>query len=554
MISFNAKAQVITLLGGFSGWGPENGGTEVTMSTTDNIVYTLTGFTFMTDTTGKFRQDNSWANNWGGAAFPSGTGVSNGVNIPIIAGTYNITFNFVTKEYNFVAVSTGFDAIGFYGGFNSWATPSTPMVTADGVTYLKSNFQFTADGVKFIKDNNTSLTWGGTNFPSGTATVGGSTIPLTSGFYNVDFNKNTLGYNFQQVPVSLIGSGIGSTTTDLYLTSTDGGVTFSDAGIELFAGTVKFRANSNWDVNWSSTSFPTGTGVQTGTGNDIPTQPGIYTVAFNRVTGDYTFTLTQATVDTVQIVGLSGSTAMSTADGNAYTANDFYTDGTGTGFANATSSTVYGGTAYPAGTAVAGSTNPIPVPAGYYNVTFNKTTLAYSFTVTPVAIIGSATPNGWTTETPMNTTDNGVNFTLSNITLTDGEAKFRSNNTWNGSPNWGATDFPSGTATVSGPNIPVVAGTYDVSFNRTTGAYSFTNLSAAQFSKGTLAIYPNPANSYFTINADVTNVEVFNITGQLVKSFTASQQYNISDLSSGLYVVKAKDANNKVSTAKLVVE
>ncbi len=61
---------------------------------------------------------------------------------------------------------------------------------------------------------------GGTTFPSGTAVENGGDIPLTSGYYNITFNKNTLAYSFQVAPVTLIGNGIsgGNWTTDVVLT------------------------------------------------------------------------------------------------------------------------------------------------------------------------------------------------------------------------------------------------------------------------------------------------------------------------------------------------
>jgi hypothetical protein len=39
--------------------------------------------------------------------------------------------------------------------------------------------------------------------------------------------------------------------------------------------------------------------------------------------------------------------------------------------------------------------------------------------------------------------------------------------------NWGSDTFPTGTATDNGPNIPVEPGVYDVTFNSSTGEYSF---------------------------------------------------------------------------------
>lgn len=51
----------------------------------------------------KFRKNKGWAINWGAAAFPTGTGVQNGANIPVPAGTYTISFNATTGVYNFKA-------------------------------------------------------------------------------------------------------------------------------------------------------------------------------------------------------------------------------------------------------------------------------------------------------------------------------------------------------------------------------------------------------------------------------------------------------------------
>ncbi len=82
--------------------------------------------------------------------------------------------------------------------------------------------------LSFISQMLPITTWGGTTFPSGTAVENGGDIPLTSGYYNITFNKNTLAYSFQVAPVTLIGNGIsgGSWTTDVALTSTDGGKNF----------------------------------------------------------------------------------------------------------------------------------------------------------------------------------------------------------------------------------------------------------------------------------------------------------------------------------------
>jgi hypothetical protein len=71
-----------------------------------------------------------------------------------------------------------------------------------------------------------------------------------------------------------------------------------------------------------------------------------------------------------------------------------------------------------------------------------------------------------------------------------------------------------------------------------------------------ISISPNPASTYFTLNGDVQSVQIYSITGQLVKSFksnfTNESQFEISDLNKGIYLVKAFDKNNREATLKLV--
>lgn len=530
VLTINTNAQSIGMIGDFTSWS-----SDVVMNTSDNVVYTINNYTFLISGGVKFRQDGAWTNNWGSNTFPTGTGTPGGANIPVPAGTYDVTFNISTGAYSFTTVSTNFDSIGMYGGFNSWANPSEPLVTADGIVYSKIDYHFTADGVKFIKDNNTSTTWGGTAFPSGTATAGGATIPLTAGYYNVDFNKNSLLYNFVQVPVSMIGDAVSDWSTDVDLVSTDGGVTFSLNNVTLLSGGLKFRANYSWASNWGSTAFPAGTGNLNGNDN-IPVSPsaaGIYNVSFNRLTGAYTFTyVSPLPFDVVTFNGLT----LSTTDGNIYTGSDIYFPASVNSNFTQNTSVVWGASAFPAGTASSSSTSAISVPAGYFTISFNRLTGDYSFTASGVSIIGSAAA-GWGTDTDMTSADNGITFTLPSIALTVGQAKFRVNHAW--STSYGDVAFPSGTAGSPGSNIDVTtASTYSVTFNRATGAYTFTDLlSTNQFGNTSFSLAPNPTKGMFAINADVAKVQIFNLTGQLVKTFNnaaANESLSISELNQGI--------------------
>ncbi|KOP40147.1 T9SS C-terminal target domain-containing protein [Flavobacterium sp. WLB] len=98
-------------------------------------------------------------------------------------------------------------------------------------------------------------------------------------------------------------------------------------------------------------------------------------------------------------------------------------------------------------------------------------------------------------------------------------------------------------------NLP--AGEYRIYGNKT------ANLAIEDFEKGnSVSLYPNPVSNYFTLNTPFTKVQVYSISGQLVKSFTsngnADFQFGVSELQTGLYVVKASDENNKVQVMKFI--
>ncbi|MCB9426869.1 MAG: SusF/SusE family outer membrane protein [Flavobacteriales bacterium] len=96
--------------------------------------------------------------------------------------------------------------------------------------------------------------------------------------------------------------------------------------------------------------------------------------------------------------------------------------------------------------------------------------------INTLGIIGSATPGAWAEDTDLTTTDN-ITYTIEGLQLTAGEVKFRTNDDW--AVNWGGTGLV-GTGVVAGSNIVIAnAGTYNVSFNVETLAYSITDASGA---------------------------------------------------------------------------
>ena len=110
-------------------------------------------------------------------------------------------------------------------------------------------------------------------------------------------------------------------------------------------------------------------------------------------------------------------------------------------------------------------------------------------------------------------------------------------------------------------NSPYVVGSTTAAISLAAGEFRVygnkpSTLSTKGFEAGdTVGLYPNPTNDYFSINTNTQSVEVYSVTGQLVKTFSQQQngyQFNISDLARGVYMVKAKDENQREKTMKLV--
>lgn len=73
---------------------------------------------------------------------------------------------------------------------------------------------------------------------------------------------------------------------------------------------------------------------------------------------------------------------------------------------------------------------------------------------------------------------------------------------------------------------------------------------------GQVYLYPNPTSNYFTLNTTVSKVEIYSVTGQLVKSFNPNSskeyQFTISDLNKGIYIVKVLNENKELKVMKLL--
>jgi len=398
----------------------------------------------------------------------------------------------------------------------------------------------------------------------------------------------TFGTTYGQInSVALVGEAAGGwpgdpgnpAPIDVHQMSSTNGVDWTLASVTLTTfqagGGVKFRANNAWLISWGSAAFPTGTGPQGGA--NINCTAGTYSVTFNSTTGVYAFTAIASVNPTIAIVGSATAQGwpndpqvdelqLNTSDGITYRSNFAALIAGQLKFRQNNSFAVsWGGVSFPSGPQ-AGSENDNIVVAtpGTYRVVFNKNNGAYTFDFPPVALVGEAV-GGWPGDpgnvgpidaNQMTTTDGNV-YTVNNLVVTtavagaSGGAKFRQDNLWITS--WGNEAFPSATES-NGNNIATTAGTYDVTFTRSTGAYTFVpSLSASNFSKPKVVVFPNPTTSnwHFTIDNDIIkSIRIMDIAGKVIYTSVANS-IDCSGYTKGIYFAQI-ETESTMQTVKLI--
>ena len=208
---------------GLIGTATESGNFDVDyiMTTSDQVNYSLTNIFLSTSAISptvsgevKFRLNSSWTTNWGGATFPSGVGVQDGSNIPVTqSGYYNVAFNALTGAYTFTLISQPptISIIGSTIGA-AWNTDLN-LSSTNGRDYSLLNTTLTQGEAKFRQNAAWFINWGNSTFPSGIGVQDGPNIPISSGNYNITFNRYSGAYVFSP---ALSNSDLDTNTATLY--------------------------------------------------------------------------------------------------------------------------------------------------------------------------------------------------------------------------------------------------------------------------------------------------------------------------------------------------
>jgi len=515
----------------------------------------------------KFRANNEWFLNWGADAFPSGVGLLDGLNIICPAGIYDVAFNSTTGVYTFTGGNPQ-PSVKLVGTATANAS-GIPMATNNGVLYTISNTALLTGNAQFEVNG---LLVGGDTFPSGITTNDPLLIPVIEAEYStVTFNIQTGEYNFTFAPlainanVSISGSAIGS-SNDIQMNTTDG-IIFNYVNLATTQGELHFINNTVPEI-YGNAAFPTGIATLNGSSIVIPT--GTWSVTFNLITKGLYFLQDSAGNPTISIVGDGAggwptgapdeidTNQMITEDGINYTIYALTVTEGAVKFREDNNWTInWGAVSFPSGIGIQGGENIAITAAGTYTVTFNRLTGEYNFgTPNRIAIVGTGA-GGWPTGAigeidahPLESTD-GIHFRLNDIELTDGEVKFRQNNSWD--VFWGGTSL-NGNLILNGPSIATTAGTYSLALNRITGDYSLaTNVPSMRYFR----IYPNPTNNVWNFTSAkqaIQSIQLVDVLGKTVMTITPKDMtatVDASSLNSGLYFAKISTAN-AIETVKLI--
>ena len=236
------------------------------------------------------------------------------------------------------------------------------------------------------------------------------------------------------------------------------------AYVTLRNGEIKFRNNNDWSENWGDDGAD---GTLDSYGANIAVSAGTYKIEVNFSSMTYTMEeYSWGIVGSATTNGWGGPDMM-------FRYNSFQDDWRavvtlGDGEVKFRFNNDWGvnyGDDGADGTMEANGAN-IAVSAGHYLVTMNLNTQSYTMEEMDVwGLVGSATANGWDGPNDKFMPDFGINegyYYISGAVLTDGEIKVRQNDAWG--VNYG-DDGNDGTLELNGANIPVSAGTYNITLN-----------------------------------------------------------------------------------------
>lgn len=282
-------------------------------------------------------------------------------------------------------------------GTGGWTQPGGVILTStDNENYTATNFQIVGNGEMKFSEGAWDTTGGNIDqpgFPSGTVIPnGGKNIIGTLGFWNVTYNILTKNYSFTPGvnPNPVIKINGGGLVDDINL-QTNNGIAYSKKSTTFSGGNAKFIQEGSADT-WGG-AFPDG---PVASGESIPVPAGTFNVFFFK-TDPVEYLFEPTTVSMIgNFVGSGWGTDIDfeTTDNVVFTKTNFTFTPNGTDLVvhmkirDNKDWTFQFGVAQENVSAISGTLinklnggdpKDMTLPPGTYNVSFNRSTLEYSF-------------------------------------------------------------------------------------------------------------------------------------------------------------------------------
>lgn len=244
---------------------------------TTKVANELVAYVTLIDGMIKFREDNAWDSNLGDDG-TDGTLEAGGANIPVTAGTYKITLNTESKEYDITPFSWG--VVG--SAYNDWGNdgPDFKFTYDDATDQWRAIVKLMDGDFKIRKNDDWGLNYGD-NGADGTLESGGANMVVTAGKYQITFNENDLTVEIIAIPNiwGLVGSAYNNWGDDGPDAQFDRdwrneGV-WVLKNVTLLAGEFKIRDDNSWGTNYGDTGADGSLELD---GTNIASEAGIHTI------------------------------------------------------------------------------------------------------------------------------------------------------------------------------------------------------------------------------------------------------------------------------------
>lgn len=240
----------------------------------------------------------------GGSMIPSEFGVGGGwggtrTTSALVRKFYPDLKSGLWSSHKATHLKDGYPVLYVPGSYQNW-DPSNPntvikSVASDGKFEGYLNFADAGTKFKFCQNPNWDVNWGDDNADGTLEPNGADIVAADAGYYKINVDLNTMTYTKVKTTWGLIGSATaGGWDSDQPMTY-DAATDTWNIVADLKAGDIKFRANSEWAINYGDNG---GDGKLEADGANIGIpESGTYSISMKLGSPDYTYQVVRSSFD-----------------------------------------------------------------------------------------------------------------------------------------------------------------------------------------------------------------------------------------------------------------